>query len=148
MSAEISSCTFCGGRGDVKRAAAIRSIYVECVVCLASGPKIDADRLDAQQQAIAAWNAGRKFGVVAVAAVPGGMPTLACSAAERIRLIAEGIYEGRFGNVDAAVVLLRTGRHVEMSTHNLSPADVARVLDAARDSTRARAAAVNLQPPR
>jgi hypothetical protein len=119
-------------------------MWMACTHCGARGPHVNRMRPDATTQALAGWNAGRKFGHVAVANVPGGMPPITCAIAERVRLVAEGLYKGEFGAADGAVLIFRAAGHATVSAHNLSKSDVLRVLDAVRADIHVRAASIPL----
>lgn len=141
-------CQYCGGQpGIVNTSGGHRA--VECQRCGARGPCIEPKRPDCDAQAVAGWNAGKKFGRLAVASVPGGMPTATCSIAERLRLVAESLYAGELGSPENAIVIFQDGKRVHTITHRISDADAARVLAAVRDaaSTRASVASPLQQRP-
>ena len=134
---EITPCNYCNGRAAHIETDPLAA-YVFCPNCFARGPAVVLSRGDWRVQAIAAWNAGRKFGKIAVAAVPGGLPAFTASAAERLRLVAENMFEGHYGAVESFVLISRAGGNANVVTHNFSPSDVVRTLDAVRDSSRIR----------
>lgn len=142
----LDNCWFCAGSTYINRTfTSGQSVaFVECVQCLARGPIVMMSRPDWEAQVRAAWAAGKKFGRIAVAAVPGGMPSFTCSLAERVRLIAEGLYKGEYGEAESAVIVFKVGIQAITITHNISNSDVVRVLTAVRDSSRIRAATVTI----
>lgn len=139
---------FCGaGNARIVRED-ILALFVECPNCMARGPAVIKSRPDAVAQCAAAWNAGRKFGKVAVAKVPGGMPAHTCSLAERLRVIAESMYEGNYGFAEKAVLVLYDGRHARVITHNIDAVGVQKLLTSVLGDSSVRAATAIVQPPR
>lgn len=142
MSEATINCQYCGNPDPWLVITDTGHKAVECKRCGARGPCIEMARPDCDAQAIAAWNAGRKFGRISAAAVPRGMPSAVCSIAERLRLTVESLYTGELGSPDAAILLLRDHGRVHTITHRISDADTVRVLEAVRDTARIRAGAV------
>lgn len=140
MADALIPCQYCGGPalagGDPL------AVWCYCTRCQARGPVVARTRPDHDAQAVAAWNAGKKFGRLGVAAVPASMPLATCSLAERLRLVVDSLYAGELGEPDAGVLLLRERGRVHTITHRISDADTVRVLEAVRDTARVRAAAV------
>ncbi len=60
MSTDCEGCTYCGGIGIVGGDKSATWVY--CSRCFARGPAVDATRHDAEAQAVAGWNGGRRFG--------------------------------------------------------------------------------------
>lgn len=131
-------CQYCGGE-PVLVFTSSGHRAAECRRCGARGPCVEPKRPDCDAQAVAGWNAGRKFGRISAAAVPRGMPSAVCSIAERLRLTVESLYTGELGEPDAAILLLRDHGRVHTITHRISDADTVRVLEAVRDTARIRA---------
>lgn len=144
MADELIPCQYCGGKAALGRDHLAAWCY--CTRCLARGPSIAMSRADCDAQAEAAWNQGKKFGRLAVATVPSGMPAATCSIAERLRLAIESLYLGELGSPDCAILILRDGKRAHTITHRISDADAVRVLEAVRDAARARVSVVLPQP--
>lgn len=132
----LIQCQFCGG--DPVVGGDKESVWIECRKCRARGP-VKPREPGADSNAASDWNNGRRFGRFSVANMPPGMTARAAGAAERLHSVSESIFRGELGMPDAVVVLLRERATVHTVTHNISNADVARVLAAVLDASKRRA---------
>ncbi len=116
------------------------AVWVACPRCGARGPAVIKTRADHQAQARAAWNSPMdRLGHLGIALVPGGMPAATVSVAERLKLVAQGIYRGSFGAPTSMVLILREAKRATVSPHNMSEGDILATINAIRDSTSIRA---------
>lgn len=137
--ADAVRCHFChfptpGYAGDAL------AVWVDCPRCGARGPAVPKTRADSEAQAAAAWNSPTNtLGALGIAKVPDGFKPATVSVAERLKLMAEGVMRGTFGEPTSMFVVFRSDKSATVSPHNMSDGDVAATINAIRDASSIRA---------
>ena len=147
---EFCPCHFCNSANVVVSGDAM-AIWAQCDNCLARGPAIARERTDASRQVIASWNAGRRFGRIAVANIPPSISSRCAAVASRLQAMSEAVTKGDYGDVDGVAVIFRTRNsagqiQATLSLHGVSDGDARAMLTAVTDAQRARAVAFLQQP--
>lgn len=146
MSADFGLCRFCV-HGRVSMRGDALALWGECGTCRARGPVIDKSRADASRQAVAAYNATRELGRVAIVQPGKGLSSRAGAIGGWLQLQGQAVLAGEQGNPDACLLIYRAGQHAHVVLKGLGNADAQALLDAVTSSTRVRAAALP-QPPK